>query len=204
MKPAFLEIPRKIMSEGTSLDDIESGNVRDAADNAVMDAIMSDMNAYVEERHPPSSEIYTPAPEPVQQPPAYMFQPPPPPLSQMEAPMMPPMFPQMGGGGGFGMQPTYERIEEESPASNSPPPASFSGPKRNGWADAFDSMRDPMIVGLLVSLFSLPALHTWLAGRAKWAYKVGGSLSWLGFIVQFLVVGGIFAAWRYGVQMLGV
>jgi hypothetical protein len=184
------------MSEGTSLDDIESGNVRDTADNAVMDAIMSDMNAYVEERPPPSPEIYTPPPEHVQQPPAYMFQPPPP----MQPPMMP-MYPQMGGGG-MGMQPTYERIEEESPASNSPPPAPT--PKRNGWADAFDSMRDPMIVGLLVSLFSLPALHTWLASRLKWAYKVGGSLSWLGFIVQFLIVGGIFAAWKHGVHMLGV
>ena len=187
------------MSEGTSLDDIETGNIRDIADNAVMDAIMSDMNGVVEERYQPSPEIYTPAPEPVQQPPAYMFQPPPMMMQEHQQPIH--FQPH---------QASYERIHEESEASYNysapgpaPAPAALA-PKRNGWADAFDWLRDPMIVGLLVSLFSLPALHTWLASRMKWAYKVGGSLSWIGFLLQFLVVGGIFTAWRYGVQMLGV
>jgi hypothetical protein len=190
------------MSEGTSLDDIESGNVRDTADDMVMNAIMSDMNAIVEERPPlHSPEIYTPAPEPIQQPPTYMFQPPPPMMHQQSMQFQQPLHPPQ-----YGFNASYERVEEEPHASNNPSVATAAAPmpKKNGWADAFDWMRDPMIVGLLVSLFSLPALHTWLASRIKWAYKVGGSLSWIGFLIQFLVVGGIFSAWRYGVQMLGV
>ncbi len=65
-------------------------------------------------------------------------------------------------------------------------------------------MRDPIVVGLLVCLFSLPALHTWLAKHLSWAYKVGGSLSWIGFLLQFALVAGLFATYRQIAMVMGV
>lgn len=160
------------MSEGTSLEDIELGNVQHSADDAVMNAILTDMNAA--EEAPAYIPQYT-QPEPPMQPMPQPMQPMP--MHQMQymqhmQPMQP-MHPE---------PPAYERIEEPL--------------KRNTWSTLFDDMRDPLVVGLLVCLFSLPALHTWLAKHLTWAYKVGGSLSWIGFLLQFVLVAGLFATYR--------
>jgi hypothetical protein len=177
------------MSDGTSLDDIEAGNVKNEADDEIMNAIMSDMNAIGggnESRAPPP-----PPPPPPQQP--IFYSPPPLPMYQPPPPQ-PPVFSAQ-----------YEQVdEEEEPEQPTYTAAPVSNSKKNTWASLFDRMRDPMIVGLLVCFFSLPALHTWISKRASWAYKVGGSLSWSGFLVQFAIVAAIFAAYQYSVDLLGV
>jgi hypothetical protein len=170
------------MSDGTSLEDIESGNVAFTADTAAMNAILSDMNA-VEE-----APVYTPPPPP----PAPEFHAPQQPQHYQPEPAFPtqlPMFPQMQiheMAYPQAPQPTYEKVEAPVPQST----------KKNSWSLLFDDMRDPIVVGLLVTLFSLPALHTWLAKRLTWAYKVGGSLSWIGFLLQFAIVAGLFVTYR--------
>jgi hypothetical protein len=176
--------PVKTMSsEGTSLEDIENGNVSNTADDAVMNAILSDMNG-VEESVP----VYTPPPQPEP-----MYMPPEPQHFQQPLMMMHPQLQQQ--------QPMYEQVEE-APVRHVGNVAATV--KRNGWSTLLDDLRDPLVVGLLVCLFSLPALHTWLAKRLTWAYKVGGSLSWLGFLLQFAIVAGIFATYRQIVTVMGV
>ena len=182
---------KRIMSEGTSLEDIETGNVTYSADTAVMNAILSDMNA-VEEAQPPPPQMPQYQPEP----PAQM--PPPPPIfTQMQEPVyMQPHMPQMPQMQAQHYQEPnmslYEPVEEPQAPTHLPP----SPLKRNAWSQIFDDIREPLIVGLLVTVFSLPALHTWLSKRLTWAYKVGGSLSWIGFFLQFALVAGIFATYR--------
>jgi hypothetical protein len=181
------------MSEGTSLEDIETGNVAYSADTAVMNAILSDMNA-VEEAHAPPPQMPQYQPEPLAQMP-----PPPPIFTQMQEPvyMQPhmPQMPQMQAQHQHYQEPNmsmYEPVEEPQAPTQLPP----SPLKRNAWSQIFDDIREPLIVGLLVTVFSLPALHTWLSKRLTWAYKVGGSLSWIGFFLQFALVAGIFATYR--------
>jgi hypothetical protein len=179
------------MSEGTSLEDIETGNIANTADDAVMNAILSDMNAIEE----PQVPVYTPPPP--QQPPQPQFpQLPPPPYQQ------PDPFPQQ-------YQPEPHYFEQHSPQSQYQQqaqqqaiyeaveePVPTTSLKKNSWSLLFQDLHDPLFVGLLVTLFSLPALHTWLAKRLSWAYKVGGSLSWIGFLLQFALVAGIFVTYR--------
>lgn len=183
------------MSEGTSLEEIESGNVAYTADTAAMNAILSDMNA-VEE-----APVYIPPPQVQHQPqvqPQYQPQPQVQPQFvqepfQPEAAFQFPQFPQFPQ-----PAPMYEAVEEPKaqPVQHTP--------KKNAWSTAFDDIREPLVVGLLVSLFSLPGLHTWLAKRLTWAYKVGGSLSWIGFLLQFVLVSGLFATYRQIMQVAGL
>jgi hypothetical protein len=177
------------MSDGTSLEDIETGNIQHSADDSYMNAILMDMNAVEEPVQ--QAPVYIPPPMPqVQMPqPDFQMQPQQPqqpmqyqhyeqPYQQpYEQPYQQPYQQQNQ------QEPTYERVEEPAP-------------RKNSWYNLFEEMRDPLVVGLLVCLFSLPALHTWLAKYVTWAYKVGGSLSWLGFLIQFALVSGIFAMYR--------
>lgn len=178
-------------SEGTSLEDIESGAVAHTADDAVMNAILSDMNA-IEEPTYRDVPSYTP-PDP-----------------------QPPVMPMMHGMSGMppmhgmsGMPPMQQQMyyPMEQPSFQAPPPPTVTyepvadsqiqqGLKKNSWSTLFDQMRDPLVVGLLVCLFSLPALHTALSKRLPWAYQVGGSLSWIGFLLLFVLVAGIYATYR--------
>jgi hypothetical protein len=189
-------------AEGTSLEDIETGNVAHTADDAVMSAILSDMNAVEEPAHQ-QTPVYIPPPQEYQPPPMQMQAQP---HYQEQLPFMQPE-PSMGAFQQYEeapqfqqhqqhqqhQQPNYEVVEE-----------SVGPVKKNSWSLLFDDLRDPIVVGILVSLFSLPALHTWLAKRLTWAYKVGGSLSWIGFIIQFALVAGIFATYRQIMKVVGM
>lgn len=182
------------MSEGTSLEDIESGNVAYGADADAMNAILSDMNA-VEE--PQQAPVYIPPPQ-VQQPPQ--------PLPAMQPQYEPepnfqfPQFPQLQHN-----TPMYEVVEPmQSQQPQQVSHVSASATKKNAWSSLFDDIREPLVVGLLVTLFSLPGLHTWLSKRLTWAYKVGGSLSWIGFLIQFALVAGLFATYRQIMQVAGL
>ncbi len=190
------------MSEGTSLEDIESGNIANTADDAVMNAILSDMNAIEE----PQVPVYTQQSQQSQQPQQHQqpqFPQLPPPQYQQPDPF-PPQYqqPMHQESHYFQQAPSdmYEPVEE--PQVPTIPTSAPSLIKKNAWSQLFDDLRDPLVVGFLVTLFSLPALHTWLAKRLTWAYKVGGSLSWIGFLLQFALVAGIFATYRQIAQVM--
>ncbi len=181
------------------------GNVPHTADDAVMNAILSDMNAVEEAIHQPQAPVYIPPPPP---PPPMQpqFQQPEPSFSTHSDPyafdgmMQDPSHHYMQQPYQQQQQAHYEPVEEPAKGQQH-----TSGDlKKNSWSLLFDEMRDPLVVGLLVCLFSLPALHTWLAKRATWAYKVGGSLSWLGFLIQFALVGGIFATYRQIMRVMNM
>lgn len=184
------------MSDGTSLEDIETGNVQHTADDDYMNAILSDMNAIEEPVMQQQAPVYIPPPMPPQ-PQQPDFQHPSDFPFQMQQPMQPmqqyyepQQYQQQNQPQQQNPQPSYERVEEK--------------PKKNSWYNLFEEMRDPLVVGLLVCLFSLPALHTGLAKYASWAYKVGGSLSWLGFLIQFAIVAGMFATYRQIMHVTGL
>lgn len=170
------------MSEGTSLDDIESGTIQHEADQAAMQAIMADMNT-LEPEVPSMPQM--------------------PAMPPMQPPMMPPIMPQMQP-----MQSAYrDPVQERFTAQYEPVKQvqqSMETPKKNGWSQMFDNSRDALIVGLLVCFFSLPALHTWLGKFMPWAYKVGGSMSWIGFILLFAVSAGSYILYQTIVKKFGL
>ena len=195
------------MSEGTSLEDIEDGNIQNEADNARMNAILTDMNGagLVEESIPEQREMLPMQPQPMYQAPLQPQQP-------TYYPQQPPMLPQypMGGAGGMppgmygggmsggmhgGMQgpPRYAVEEEDAPAPRR---------KTNAWSTMFERLRDPIMVSVLVCLISLPAIHTFASKHATWAYKVGGTLSWKGMLLQSVLVAAIYALYKYGLEVL--
>jgi hypothetical protein len=156
------------MSEGTSLDDIESGTVQFEADQAAMHAIMADMNAT--EPDMPSMPSMPPMPS----------MPSMPPMMPPMPPMMPPPQMQQYREEQFTAQ--YEPVQEKQKQVQE-----SVHPTKNIWSQLFDQSRDALIVGVLVCFFTLPALHTLIAKRLPWAYKVGGSMSWIGFLLLFIV-----------------
>ncbi len=188
-------------AEGTSLEDIETGNVAHTADDAVMNAILSDMNA-IEAPVQQQAPVYIPPPQQQE------YQPPQ--MPQYQEPMQF-MQPEPSFSGGFGQyedsqqyQQVAQQPQHQQQAHYEEVNETVAPLKKNSWSLLFDDLRDPLIVGLLVSLFSLPALHTWLAKRLTWAYKVGGSLSWIGFLIQFALVAGIFATYKQIMKVTGM
>jgi hypothetical protein len=182
-------------SEGTPIDAIDSGEVPNTADAALMQSILRDMNAsgaQVDEgqrqQAPQQMPQYaTPPPQyaPQQQ---QQFMNMPPAMSQMGLPPMP-------GGQGY----------------NAPPPPHFMmdggekrPKKRNIWASILDRIRDPLVVALLVFVLSLPALHTVVGKYAAWAFAVGGQLSWLGLIALSALAGTTFGLYKASSDLLGM
>ncbi len=180
-------VPSNKMSEGTSLDDIESGTIQYEADQAAMHAIMEDMNAT---EAPPMPPMQPPMP------PMQSMQP----MQQMQQPMMPMMQDPIHDR----YTAHYEPVEPDVKGKGRETISSAEGPKKNGWSQLFDQSRDALIVGLLVCFFSLPALHTWLGKRLPWAYKVGGSMSWIGFLLLFVASAGSYMAYQMVVKKIGL
>lgn len=142
--------------EGTTLEELETGAIRNPADSEKIAAIMHDINA---SGGGPSAASASPTMH-YAPPPMYAAAPPPP------------------------QRPAVRYIEEEEEAPVRP------RRKRNMWSTISESVRDPLIVSVIVFVLSLPILHTQLAKHAGWAYAVGGQLSWIGlFMVS--VIGGV-------------
>ena len=184
------------MSEGTSLEDIEAGNIANQADSATMNAILSDMNALPEE---PPAQVYQPPPPPPQLPSMHI-------APMMDSPMgmyaqPEPDFGSMGSHPmDFGMytpDPGYMTPQHiPSPVNNNNPVSTPSGTKQNGWSSFLAILLDGLLVSILVCVLSLPVLHTRLSKHVTWAYKVGGELSWTGLALLSLTGGLFYVAYR--------
>ena len=162
---------------GTSLEDLDRGDVKNTADSEHMAAIVREMNAsgaYVEgggkaQQMPPM-------------PPMQAMQPMPPMMPGMGMPSMPPM-------------PNYVHVEEDAPTEYRPR-------KKNLWSTIVDQIRDPMFVAVLVFILSLPVLHTLIGKYATWAFAVGGQLSWLGLLLKSVLAGILFGVYRIAMSLL--
>lgn len=171
------------MSDGTPLDQLETGDVANAADAQKMQAILSDMNASGADVAAPMAGR-EPPPLPPRMPPMQPMQP------------MPPMYPQhMMQPPMYNPNPHYEAIEEE-------PAAKPTKRKSNVWQSIADRIRDPFVVAIIVFVLSLPVLHTHLSKYAAWAFTVGGQLSWFGLVALALVGGIAFGLFQTGYELI--
>jgi hypothetical protein len=177
---------------GTSIEDIEMGAVKHEADSDRMKEILADMNVMEEPvHHAPSA----PQTREYQQPPHYIREQQP---QYRELP--PPMDPRMS------LDEYYEYEEQQKPryrpVRKQEPVASSR--RKNGWESAIELIKDPLIVGILVLLLSLPALHTFVGKHATWAYGIGGELSWPGLIVLSVFAAVVFGTYRSAMAWLGM
>lgn len=156
------------MSDGTPLEDLESGSVSHAADAGRMNEILRDMNAS-------GAEVASQAAPPTQP------MGPMPPMPPMNHPMM---YQQM-----MPAPPTNSYVQVE----DAPRPK-----KRNTYSSILSSMRDPLIVVILMFVLSLPVLHTFVGKYASWAFAVGGQLSWLGLGALSVLAGVLFGVIQGG------
>lgn len=160
---------------GTPLDALETGDVANTADASRMANILRDMNAS-------GADVVSSSPPP----------PPPPPMGQTMQPM-PPMQPMN--------HPLPPMMQAQHPPPQYIPVDDDQGAyapvlKKNIWSRVLDSIADPLFVGILVLVLSLPALHTVLGKYASWAYVLGGQLSWVGLLVKSLLAAVLFGLYR--------
>jgi hypothetical protein len=168
---------------GTSLEELENGDVSNSADEQRMQSILADMNAS-------GAEVATGVNMPARQ---SM-----PPMQPIASKQMSMQMPSLMYNPNPPMANHYIPIQEEAPATKR-----SVLKKKNVWSSIVDSIRDPIVVTLIVFLISLPALHTFAGKYAGWAYVLGGQLSWLGLIVKACLGGLLFALYRTVVNLIG-
>lgn len=170
----------KMSDNGTPIEALESGDISNVADAAHMQNIIREMNAS-------GAEVVSPNGLPPPQ--MGQMQPMPPMMPSMNAPM-PPMPPAYQNA-------NYIAVEEEG--DNYYP----TKQRKNAWSTAADSLRDPLIVTVLMFVLSLPVLHTFIGKYASWAFAVGGQLSWLGLILKSVLAGLLFAVFKGVFSIVG-
>jgi hypothetical protein len=160
------------VENGTPLEALETGEVANAADASRMANILRDMNASgadVVSTNVPREQLGMPM-QPM------------PPMQMATSGMSNPLPPMMTH------QPQYIPVEEEQ--------ESYAPVRKNIWSRILETILDPLFVGILVLVLSLPVLHTVLGKYASWAYVLGGQLSWAGLLVKSLVAALLFGLYR--------
>ena len=158
------------MSDGTSLEDLERGDVSNQADAARMQDILKDIDAPSAASGPMGgmpSMAQSPGPMRMQQ--------------------MPPMYDPRSF-----QQPPQQRHYVPVDEEDVKPRAR----KSNIWSSLLDRIKDPLVVGLLVLILLFPALHTQLAKYASWAYAVGGQLKYIGLGAISLLAALVFGIYK--------
>ena len=191
------------MSEGTPINAIESGDVPNAADAAIMKSILNDMNASGAEVNDDTQPLQgrpmqqhqqqqqhqqhqqQPIPQFTNMPPQFRDMPPQ--MSQMGLPPMPGAVP-------YQMPPSFQPMDMSLEKRTK---------KRNIWGQILERIQDPIIVTVLIFVLSLPALHTVVGKYAAWAFAVGGQLSWLGLFALSILGGMIFGTYKSVASLLG-
>ena len=199
-------------SDGTSLEELETGDIPNTADSGRMQAILRDMNApgsgpgsgpgQGHERprqHPPS------LPPMASQPNLQDMQPMP--SRQPMPPMLQVSSHQEGNpyGGHQMHQQMHQQMPQRAPRPQYVPVAEEepAEPKKNIWSMILEQVRDPLFVVGLFFLLSLPVFHTFVGKYASWAFAVGGQLSWLGLASLSILAGLIFALFQTGYRIAG-
>jgi len=158
------------MSDGTSLEDLERGDVPNQADAARMQDILKDIDAPNAAASPMGGMPSMPqSPGPMRMPP---------PMYDARAFQHP-------------QRQQYVPVDEEEEVAVKQRPR-----KGNIWSSILDRLKDPLIVGLLILVLSFPALHTQLAKYASWAYAVGGQLNYIGLGAISLLGALIFGIYK--------
>jgi hypothetical protein len=167
--------------QGTSIEDLEMGKVENTADEAKMKEILADMNMEPEQ----ASMDYVP--QHMETMPQMPHMPSMDPMAHMRQRRVP-MYQEE-------YQEDAQEYEEE--VVEKPKYKVAKKPKRNNWSISVESLIDPILVGILICLLSLPVLHTWGGKHVLWAYKMGGELSWPGLFTLGVIGAGLFALFRF-------
>ena len=168
--------------QGTPIEDIEMGNVKNEADSELMRQILADMNAAEPVQEAPEMP---PMQQPQQQPQRQ---------SMHQQPM--PSFAQPRFDEPFMQIQEYDEYETPEPPKK---PKYKPAPviKKNGWSQVFETLREPLIVGLLVAVLLFPKLHTLGSNYIPWAYSVGGQVSWIGLLGFSVLGAGTWALYKF-------
>ena len=169
------------MSEGTSLESLETGDIGAAADEAKMAEIMREINT-----PDGSAGGGMPLGGSMQ------------PRMSMQAPMYAPQQQQQQRQQRM-PQNYIDMDEEEAPRARR-----GIAKKKNIWSSIVEKVRDPLLVAVLVFVVSLPVLHTMAAKYVGWAFAVGGQFSWLGLIALSLASGILFGLLQGAANLLGL
>ena len=185
------------MAEGTPIASLETGNVADKADNALMSQILADIGnaggtvkTADEVQHvqqmptmvaPPMGGIptYSPHEGMSNQLPAMMH--------------MPPgyMYPTMPMAGRHN-DPDYDDQDEMEEQ-----PKQKHKVKKNFASSLLDFIREPFFVGIIIVILSIPVLHTHVARYVPMLYSAGGMLSWFGLCALGLTGALLFIILRF-------
>ena len=167
---------------GTPIASLETGNVADKADNALMSQILAEIgNA--------GGDIAVKTSEPVQQ----MVGPPMgsvPTYSPHEGiSVAPPGMMHMPPGYMYNQMPMNRQYSDEDmdedeemqerPRNKQNQKAKV---KKNFASALLEFIRDPLLVAILMIVLSLPVLHTHIAKYVPTLYSAGGMLSWFGLM----------------------
>ena len=190
------------MAEGTPIASLETGNVTDKADNALMSQILAEIGnaggsvkTADEQAHspvmvsPPMGGIPTYSPHegmPVG-PPGMTHMPP------GYVPMQ--MHQQMHRG-----RNDYDDYDEEEEMQ----PKAKQKAKKNFASSLLDFIKEPFLVAILIVVLSLPVLHTNVAKYVPTLYSSGGMLSWLGLVAIGGLGAFLFIIFRSFSQLIGL
>lgn len=182
------------MADGTPISSLETGNIADKADNALMNQILAEIgNAGGSVKTTEEVQAPTMVAPPMGGIPTYTphqgIQIPPPAMMHL-----PPgyMYPTMPIGR---HNPEYEEDIEENNEENHP--KQKHKVKKNFASSLLDFIREPFFVGIIFVLLSLPVLHTHIAKYVPTLYSAGGMLSWFGLSVIGLVGSILFIFLRF-------
>ena len=172
------------MDAGTPISSLETGSGAASADNELMKQILADMNQA-------GAVVQGPVSPPMGGIPTYS-----PHDDSSAGPVRPGMMPQIPQ---YAPRQVYEEEEPEEMATKR-----YITPRKNFASAILDWLRDPLFIGLVVFVLSLPILHTYGATVVPIFYSVGGSLSWLGLVAKAMLASGLFIFFRSITYILGV
>jgi len=172
------------MDLGTPISSLESGSGSNQADGELMKQILAEMDQA-------GASVQGPVSPPMGGIPTYS-----PHDDSASGPVRPGMMPHIPQ---YAPRNVYAEEEpEEMPTKR------YVAPRKNFASAILDWLRDPLFIGIVVFLISLPAVHTYGSSIAPIFYSVGGSLSWLGLTAKALFVAGTFILFRSITYIIGI
>jgi hypothetical protein len=181
---------------GTSIASLETGNVADKADNALMNQILAEIGNAGGEVGVKSAE---PTMAPAMSPPMGGI----PTYSPHDGmPVGPPGMMHMPPGYMYNQMPRVQtryddQYDEDEEMQERPSSSKNKLKVKKNFASALlEFIRDPLLVAVLITLLSLPVLHTHIGRYVPLLYSAGGMLSWIGLMSVGLAGAFLFILFR--------
>lgn len=178
--------------QGTSIEDIEMGNVKNEADSEAMRQILTDMNVTDESTNRQQPQMQMQMPMPMASP-EYSTNmasmPQQPQMTRQRQPFSQHYPPRM----------QIHEYDEEPEEPTSTPKYKKVKPimKKNKWSELFETLKEPLFIGILVTLLLIPKVHTVGSKYAPWAYTIGGQLGWIGIAICAVLAMSVWSVYKF-------